>query len=86
MAGVGPAVRGHGRGRTHLDDAGRAVGVYGHDRGGAPVDLAARFVVGADGLGSRVARAVGAEIIENRGDRGAVQYAYFAACPGRGSS
>ena len=66
---------------THLDDAGRAVGVYGHDRSGAPVDLAARYVVGADGLGSRVARAVGAEIIENRGAPGAVQYAYFADLP-----
>jgi flavin-dependent dehydrogenase len=58
--------------------AGRAVGVYGHDRAGAPVELGARFVVGADGLGSRVARAVGAEVIEDRGAAGAVQYAYFA--------
>ena len=66
---------------VHLDDAGRAIGVYGHDRGGAPVDLAARYVVGADGLGSRVARAVGAEVIENRGAPGAVQYAYFAGLP-----
>jgi 2-polyprenyl-6-methoxyphenol hydroxylase-like FAD-dependent oxidoreductase len=66
---------------THLDDAGRAVGVYGHDRSGAPVDVAARYVVGADGLGSRVARAVGAEVIENRGAPGAVQYAYFADLP-----
>lgn len=69
---------------VHLDDSGRAVGVYGHDRDGAPVDLAARFVVGADGLGSRIARSVGAEVIENRGASGAVQYAYFAdlAWPG----
>lgn len=58
--------------------AGRAVGVYGHDHTGAPVELAARFVVGADGLGSRVARAVGADVIEDRGAPGAVQYAYFA--------
>src|SRR5215470_1152269 len=27
---------------VHLDDAGRATGVYGHDHTGAPVDLAAR--------------------------------------------
>ena len=53
---------------VQLDDAGRAIGVYGHDRSGAPVDLDARFVVGADGLGSRVARAVGAEVIEDRGE------------------
>jgi len=37
--------------------------------------------VGADGLRSRVARAVGAEIIEDRGDRGAAQYAYYAGIP-----
>src|SRR5262244_262097 len=37
--------------------------------------------VGADGLRSRVARAVGAEIIEDRGDRGAAQYAYYADIP-----
>lgn len=66
---------------VHLADSGRAVGVYGHDRDGAPIDLAARFVVGADGLGSRIARSVGAEVIENRGAPGAVQYAYFADLP-----
>ena len=63
---------------VHFDEAMRAVGVYGHDGSGAPVDLAARFVIGADGLGSRVARAVGAEVIEDRGALGAAQYAYFA--------
>jgi len=63
---------------VRLDDTGRAIGVYGHDRTGAALELDARFVVGADGLGSRVARSVGAEVIENRGDHGAVQYAYFA--------
>jgi 2-polyprenyl-6-methoxyphenol hydroxylase-like FAD-dependent oxidoreductase len=61
-----------------LDDVGRATGVYGRDHAGAPVEIAARFVVGADGLGSRVARSVGAEVIEHRGDQGAAQYAYFA--------
>jgi len=64
---------------THinLDDAGRASGVGGHDRTGSPVRIDARFVVGADGLGSKVARAVGAGIVEDRGDDGAVQYAYY---------
>jgi flavin-dependent dehydrogenase len=38
------------------DGSGRVTGVYGHDHAGAPVELAARWVVGADGLGSRVAR------------------------------
>jgi len=66
---------------VRLDDAGRAVGVYGHDAAGAGVEIGARFVVGADGLGSRVARSVGAEVVEYRGDAGAVQYAYFAGVP-----
>jgi 2-polyprenyl-6-methoxyphenol hydroxylase-like FAD-dependent oxidoreductase len=66
---------------VHLDDAGRATGVYGHDGTGAAVDIEARFVVGADGLRSRVARAVGAEIIEDRGDDGATQYAYYTGVP-----
>src|SRR5262245_14745607 len=60
-----------------LDDTGRAIGVYGRDRSGAEVEIAARFVVGADGLRSRVARSVGAEVIEYRGDQGAAQYAYY---------
>ena len=66
---------------VRLDDAGRAVGVYGQDHTGADVEIGARFVVGADGLGSRVARSVGAEVVEYRGDAGAVQYAYFAGVP-----
>jgi flavin-dependent dehydrogenase len=63
---------------VHIDDAGRATGVSGRDRTGAPVRIRARFVVGADGLRSRVARSVGAKVIEHRGDRGATQYAYYA--------
>ena len=63
------------------DDRGRVVGVYGHDRAGAPVDIAARFVIGADGLRSRVARSVGAAIIEDRPAGGATQYAYYAGIP-----
>jgi flavin-dependent dehydrogenase len=66
---------------VRLDDTGRATGVYGQDDTGAPVEIAARFVVGADGLTSRVARSVGAEVVEDRGDHGAVQYAYFAGLP-----
>src|SRR4029453_12809199 len=36
------------------DGHGRVAGVCGRDRSGAPVELGARYVVGADGLGSRV--------------------------------
>ena len=66
---------------VHLNDAGRSTGVYGHDPAGAALEIDARFVVGADGLRSRVARSVGAEIIEDRGDDGAAQYAYYAGLP-----
>jgi flavin-dependent dehydrogenase len=59
------------------DDTGRAVGVCGRDRAGGQAEIEARFVVGADGLGSCVARAVGAAVVENRGDLGSMQYAYF---------
>jgi flavin-dependent dehydrogenase len=66
---------------VRLNDAGRAIGVYGHDGADAPLEIDAQFVVGADGLRSRVARSVGAEIIEDRGDDGAAQYAYYAGLP-----
>jgi 2-polyprenyl-6-methoxyphenol hydroxylase-like FAD-dependent oxidoreductase len=42
------------------DDGGRVGGVVGRHADGRAVELAARYVVGADGLRSRVARAVGA--------------------------
>jgi flavin-dependent dehydrogenase len=60
------------------DGRGRVVGVQGRDRSGARVDLGARFVIGADGLGSRVSRSVGAPINETRLPGGAAQYAYYA--------
>ncbi len=72
----GVAVTGVRRG-----DDGRAVGVTGHDRQGRPIDVDARVVVGADGLRSRVARAVGAPVVENRPPSGATHYAYVAGLP-----
>jgi 2-polyprenyl-6-methoxyphenol hydroxylase-like FAD-dependent oxidoreductase len=66
---------------VHFDGSGRAVGVYGRDRAGGLVDIHARYVVGADGLGSRVARAVDAQVIEDHGGQGATQYAYFTGVP-----
>jgi flavin-dependent dehydrogenase len=59
------------------DGRGRVVEVQGRDRSGARVDLGARFVIGADGLGSGVARSVGAPINEARRAGGAAQYAYY---------
>jgi flavin-dependent dehydrogenase len=60
------------------DGRGRVVGVDGRDRSGAMVELGARFVVGADGLRSRVAELVGAAINEAGPAGGATQYAYYA--------
>lgn len=60
------------------DAGGRAFGITGLDRGGASIAINARFVVGADGLTSRVARNVGADFTERRGEPGAVQYAYYS--------
>jgi flavin-dependent dehydrogenase len=66
------------------DGRGRVVGVQGQDRTGAQVELGARFVVGADGLGSLVARSVGAAINQARLAGGAAQYAYYAGIPWSG--
>ena len=66
------------------DGTGRVVGVHGQDRSGALVAFDGRFVVGADGLTSRVARSVGAPMLEKRPDGGAVQYAYYAGVPWQG--
>jgi flavin-dependent dehydrogenase len=60
------------------DGGGRVTGICGHDRAGAPVDLSARYVIGADGLSSRVARSAGAAISQGRPAGGAAQYAYYA--------
>jgi flavin-dependent dehydrogenase len=68
------------------DRRGRVAGVDGHDRAGAPVELGARWVVGADGLGSRVARSVGAALTEvgEPAAGGAAQYAYYTGIPWTG--
>jgi flavin-dependent dehydrogenase len=63
------------------DGRGRVMGVDGQDRAGAPVEIDARYVIGADGLGSRVARSAGAALNELRPAGGAAQYAYYAGIP-----
>ena len=60
------------------DEDGRVTGVCGQDRAGGRVAIRGRYVVGADGLRSSVARLVGAAFQEVRPPGGAVQYAYFA--------
>jgi flavin-dependent dehydrogenase len=59
------------------DGHGRVVGVSGHDRAGARVEIGARFVVGADGLRSRVADLAGAAVDPAGQAGGAAQYAYY---------
>jgi flavin-dependent dehydrogenase len=66
------------------DGRGRAVGVYGRDRAGRSLEIGARYVIGADGLGSLVARSVDAAVNEFRGANGAAQYAYYAGIPWTG--
>jgi flavin-dependent dehydrogenase len=60
------------------DGRGRVVGVSGRDRSGAPVEIGARHVVGADGLHSRVADLAGAAVDQAGQAGGAAQYAYYA--------
>lgn len=69
---------------VHVDSGGRATGVYGTDRAGDAVEIDARYVIGADGLGSVVARTMGARTLVDRGDHGAVEYAYYAGIPWTG--
>jgi flavin-dependent dehydrogenase len=66
------------------DGRGRVVGVHGRDRAGAGVDIGARFVVGADGLRSRVAEMVGAWVNQAGPAGGAAQYAYYEGIPWAG--
>jgi 2-polyprenyl-6-methoxyphenol hydroxylase-like FAD-dependent oxidoreductase len=60
------------------DRSGRVVGVDARDRDGAPLRIPARFVVGADGLRSRVARAVGAGVVDERPSTSSTSYSYVA--------
>jgi flavin-dependent dehydrogenase len=66
------------------DGRGRVVGVSGHDRAGSQVQLGARYVIGADGLRSRVAGLVDAAINEAGRPGGAAQYTYYAGIPWSG--
>jgi 2-polyprenyl-6-methoxyphenol hydroxylase-like FAD-dependent oxidoreductase len=59
-------------------EGGRVVGVTARDSAGAPLELDARFVIGADGLRSQVARSAGAPIDVAGHSDGAAHYAYYA--------
>jgi flavin-dependent dehydrogenase len=60
------------------DGRGRVVGVSGRDHAGARVEFGARYVVGADGLRSRVADLAGAAVEQAGPAGGAAQYAYYS--------
>ena len=66
------------------DDSGRVVGVYGRDRAGAAVAVRARLTVGADGIRSTVAHAVGAATLHVGTGAGAVIYGYWSELPVEG--
>lgn len=65
-------------------DAGRVVGVRGRTRHGAAVTETAELVIGADGLHSVVARAVGAPVYQDRGVLAASYYTYWSGVPVEG--
>jgi flavin-dependent dehydrogenase len=72
-AEVRTGVRVQGVSRT---EHGRITGIHGqHD--GRAVELRARFIVGADGLRSRIAREVGALTLDVRPAVGSTHYAYY---------
>jgi flavin-dependent dehydrogenase len=61
---------------VHRDAAGRIRGVRGRDASGAPLNVSARFVVGADGVRSAMAGYVGAPVLTRRARDSAIFYAY----------
>lgn len=67
------------------DARGRVDGVIGRTGDGEAVRVRARFVVGADGLHSRLASALDAPIIDERHRSGAAWYAYFSDLPWQGT-
>ena len=69
---------------TLTDRRGRTIGVTVRDRDGVTRELHARFVIGADGVRSRVARSVGARTVEDRGPTGAMAYLYVAGLDAEG--
>jgi 2-polyprenyl-6-methoxyphenol hydroxylase-like FAD-dependent oxidoreductase len=66
------------------DENGQVTGVTARDDTGEPVELSARYVVGADGLRSRLARAVGAQVLEQHPTDNSTFYAYFGGIDWRG--
>ncbi|MDX3536038.1 NAD(P)/FAD-dependent oxidoreductase [Streptomyces sp. MB09-01] len=64
---------------------GVVAGVRGQDARGVPFAERARLVVGADGRGSTIARAVGAPVTKDRGPLAATLYGYWSHVPADGA-
>jgi flavin-dependent dehydrogenase len=80
--GAGADVR-FGVNVTHLlrDSTGRVTGVVGRDDEGASFTARARFTVGADGMGSRIARLAGAPVERTANNAAAFIYGYWDGLP-----
>jgi flavin-dependent dehydrogenase len=66
------------------DDNGRVTGIVGRDGTGAPFTAGARITVGADGIGSTVARLVGAPVERAGTSAAAFIYGYWSELPFHG--
>jgi 2-polyprenyl-6-methoxyphenol hydroxylase-like FAD-dependent oxidoreductase len=69
---------------TNTDGSGRVVGVTTRTDEGHSREIRGRFVVGADGVRSRIARSVGAPMIDRRTSDSTAHYAYVAGLDDRG--
>ena len=69
---------------TVTDPSGRVTGVAVRDRADRTSVLSARLVVGADGVRSRVARSVGARVLEDASRGDSVTYTYVAGLDDHG--
>jgi len=65
---------------------GRVTGIVGHVRGGATVSMAAKVVVGADGLRSTIAQRVGAAMYHQHAPLTGVHYSYWSGISHLGAS
>ncbi len=66
------------------DSSGRVAGIETQDGMGRTSKISSRLVVAADGLHSRIARAVNAEVLEENSTDNSIFYAYFEGIPWRG--
>jgi flavin-dependent dehydrogenase len=66
------------------DQSGRVVGVTGRDRGGATMAVRSRLTVGADGVRSTIARAVGARTLRTGVGASAIVYGYWSGLAATG--